>query len=65
MSNKVNGEFCLGVETSLQREYKVNDSRFLDYGREEKSFPDWQTYESCITWNEENECSGAKVETPL
>lgn len=40
MSNKVNGEFCLGVETSLQREYKVNDSRFLDYGREKKSFPD-------------------------
>lgn len=40
MSNKVNGEFCLGVEMSQQREYKVNDRHFLDYSREKKSFPD-------------------------
>lgn len=53
MSKKVNAEFCLGVETSLRREYKVNDSPFLDYSGEGKSFADCQNYESCITWNEE------------
>lgn len=65
MSKKVNAEFCLGVETSLRREYKVNDSPFLDYSGEGKSFPDCQNYESYITWNEEKECSGMQVETPL